>query len=119
MGPTRAGAPFVGVRGSLMLTTARSVPSARKMYVLTLQHGMELFHCITVFNCGGVTVNMGSCAKGSFVSRISVCYTSFVSMVFSFFPILPQRDGCPKIVNLGSSKTDLFYERKKYGFKKR
>eukprot|EP00965_Chrysotila_dentata_P241438 6204289-Pleurochrysis_carterae.AAC.2 len=25
----------------------------------------------------------------------------------------PQRDGCPKIVNLGSSKTDLFYERKK------
>jgi len=56
-GPTRAGAPFVGVRGSLMLTTARSVPSARKMYVLTLQHGMELFHCITGFNCGGVTVN--------------------------------------------------------------
>ena len=30
-----------------------------------------------------------------------------------------QRDGCPKIVNLGSSKVDLFYERKKYGFKKR
>ena len=30
-----------------------------------------------------------------------------------------QRDGCPKIVNLGSAKTDLFYERKKYGFKKR
>ena len=24
-----------------------------------------------------------------------------------------QRDGCPKIVNLGSAKTDLFYERKK------
>ena len=30
-----------------------------------------------------------------------------------------DRDGCPKIVNLGSSKTDLFYEMKKYGFKKR
>lgn len=30
-----------------------------------------------------------------------------------------DRDGCPKIVNLGSSKTDLFYERKKYGFKQR
>lgn len=30
-----------------------------------------------------------------------------------------DRDGCPKIVNLGSTKTDLFYERKKYGFKKR
>lgn len=33
--------------------------------------------------------------------------------------VLIKRDGCPKIVNLGSSKTDLFYERKKYGFKKR
>ena len=30
-----------------------------------------------------------------------------------------DRDGCPKIINLGSAKTDLFYERKKYGFKKR
>ncbi|KAI5059024.1 hypothetical protein GOP47_0025343 [Adiantum capillus-veneris] len=30
-----------------------------------------------------------------------------------------DRDGCPKIVNLGTSKTDLFYEHKKYGFKKR
>jgi PHD finger-like domain-containing protein 5A len=30
-----------------------------------------------------------------------------------------DRDGCPKIVNLGTSKTDLFYERKKYGFKQR
>lgn len=30
-----------------------------------------------------------------------------------------DRDGCPKIVNLGSAKTDLFYERKKYGFKRR
>ena len=29
-----------------------------------------------------------------------------------------DRDGCPKIVNLGSAKTDLFYERKKYGFKR-
>ena len=32
---------------------------------------------------------------------------------------LPQRDGCPKIINLGSARTDLFYERKKYGFKRR
>lgn len=40
---------------------------------------------------------------------ISDCYICFPK----------QRDGCPKIVNLGSSKTDLFYERKKYGFKKR
>lgn len=30
-----------------------------------------------------------------------------------------DRDGCPKIVNLGSFMTLLFYERKRYGFKKR
>ena len=30
-----------------------------------------------------------------------------------------DREGCPKIVNLGSAKTDLYYERKKYGFKNR
>ena len=27
-----------------------------------------------------------------------------------------DRDGCPKIINLGSARTDLFYERKKYQF---
>ncbi|KAF8819893.1 putative translation initiation factor IF-2 [Cardiosporidium cionae] len=37
-----------------------------------------------------------------------------VPTLFNWF----LRDGCPKIVNLGSAKTDLFYERKKYGFKK-
>ncbi|TKC34344.1 hypothetical protein EI555_002903, partial [Monodon monoceros] len=30
-----------------------------------------------------------------------------------------DRDGCPKIVSFGSSKTDLLYERKKQGLKKR
>lgn len=30
-----------------------------------------------------------------------------------FVPVsASQRDGCPKIINLGSAKTDLFYERK-------
>ncbi len=28
-----------------------------------------------------------------------------------------QRDGCPKIINVGASKTDRHYEQKKYGFK--
>ena len=27
--------------------------------------------------------------------------------------------GCPKIVNIGTAKTDMFYEQKKYGFRKR
>lgn len=29
------------------------------------------------------------------------------------------RSAGPKIINLGSARTDLYYERKKYGFKKR
>lgn len=44
-----------------------------------------------------------------------ICFILTISDYFLHF----QRDGCPKIVNLGSSKTDLFYERKKYGFKQR
>lgn len=46
-------------------------------------------------------------------------HRSPLTAAFVFCVLLPQRDGCPKIVNLGSSKTDLFYERKKYGFRKR
>ena len=30
-----------------------------------------------------------------------------------------DRDGCPKIVNVGSARLDMFYERKKYSFKNR
>lgn len=30
-----------------------------------------------------------------------------------------DRDGCPKIINLGSVRVDQFYERKKYGFGKK
>jgi len=26
-----------------------------------------------------------------------------------------QRDGCPKIINLGSAKIDMYYDKKKYG----
>lgn len=28
-----------------------------------------------------------------------------------------DRDGCPKIINIGQARTDLFYERKKFGYK--
>jgi hypothetical protein len=44
-------------------------------------------------------------------------FRGLIGLIFVFDVV--QREGCPKIVNLGSSKTDLFYERKKYGFKKR
>ena len=58
----------------------------------------------------------------SFWYDIILWYILCVSMHAWFIFILchssiHQRDGCPKIVNLGSAKTDLFYERKKYGFK--
>lgn len=47
--------------------------------------------------------------------------SEFSELVMGFMNLCVclQRDGCPKIINLGSAKTDLFYERKKYGFKKR
>mmetsp|Transcript_19944 Transcript_19944/g.39157 ORF Transcript_19944/g.39157 Transcript_19944/m.39157 type:complete len:112 (-) Transcript_19944:216-551(-) len=30
-----------------------------------------------------------------------------------------DRDGCPKVINLGTSRADNFYEQQKYGFTKR
>ena len=58
------------------------------------------------------------CKKKMYVSPF------FFAPLHSFFGIIIfsiglLRDGCPKIINLGSARTDLFYERKKYGFKKR
>ncbi|CAG0915665.1 unnamed protein product [Notodromas monacha] len=62
------------------------------------------------------------CNYGSYQGRCVICGGPGVSDAYycKECTILEKdRDGCPKIVNLGSSKTDLFYERKKYGFKKR
>eukprot|EP01132_Coremiostelium_polycephalum_P008635 gene8635-10629_t len=62
------------------------------------------------------------CNYGSFQGRCVVCGGPGVSDGYYCKECTIQekdRDGCPKIINLGSSKTDLFYERKKYGFKKR
>ena len=46
-------------------------------------------------------------------------YTTTINIIGECVQTGKDRDGCPKVVNLGSTKTDLFYERKKYGFKKR
>ncbi|KAF8936914.1 PHD finger-like domain-containing protein 5A [Lobosporangium transversale] len=62
------------------------------------------------------------CNYGSFQGRCVVCGSPGVSDAYycaNCTRAEKDRDGCPKIVNLGSSKTDLFYERKKFGFKKR
>lgn len=58
----------------------------------------------------------------AFQGRCTICGGPGISDAYYCRECTQQekdRDGCPKIVNLGSSKTDLFYERKKYGFKKR
>lgn len=62
------------------------------------------------------------CNYGSYQGRCVICGGPGVSDAYYCKECTIQekdRDGCPKIVNLGSSKTDLFYERKKYGFKRR
>ena len=62
------------------------------------------------------------CNYGSFQGRCVICGGLGISDAYYCKECTQQekdRDGCPKIVNLGSAKTDLFYERKKYGFKKR
>ena len=62
------------------------------------------------------------CNYGSFEGRCVVCGGIGVTDAYYCRECTQQekdREGCPKIVNLGATKTDLFYERKKYGFKKR
>ncbi|XP_052117597.1 PHD finger-like domain-containing protein 5A [Arachis duranensis] len=64
----------------------------------------------------------GECNYDSFHGRCVICERIGISDAYYCKECTQQekdRDGCPKIVNLGSAKTDLFYERKKYGFKKR
>eukprot|EP00967_Tisochrysis_lutea_P046404 scaffold56392_cov32-Tisochrysis_lutea.AAC.2 len=61
------------------------------------------------------------CNYGSYQGRCIICGGPGISDAYYCKECTQQekdRDGCPKIVNLGSSKTDLFYERKKYGFKR-
>jgi len=62
------------------------------------------------------------CNYGSYQGRCVICGGAGVSDAYYCKECTiteKDRDGCPKIVNLGSAKTDLFYERKKYGFKQR
>lgn len=73
--------------------------------------------------CGGIGISDAYYCKECTLQEKDVreCCSAFLLCLSSSCNTLRllQRDGCPKIVNLGSAKTDLFYERKKYGFKKR
>ncbi len=56
---------------------------------------------------------------GSLQGRCIVCNGKGVSEAFYCTECCQQekdRDGCPKVVNLGTARTDRFYEQKKYGF---
>jgi PHD finger-like domain-containing protein 5A len=62
------------------------------------------------------------CNFGSNQGKCVVCGGIGVSDAYYCYECVrleKDRDGCPKIINLGTAKTDMFYERKKYGFKKR
>ena len=62
------------------------------------------------------------CNYGSYQGRCVICGGPGIADAYYCKECTLQekdRDGCPKIVNLGSARTDLFYERKKYGFKNR
>ncbi|KAJ3382516.1 Proteasome subunit beta type-7-A [Entophlyctis sp. JEL0112] len=59
------------------------------------------------------------CNYGTFQGRCVICGNAGISDAFyckECVILEKDRDGCPKIVNLGSAKTDLFYERKKRKF---
>lgn len=62
------------------------------------------------------------CNYGSFEGRCVICGNPGVTDAYYCRECVQQekdRDGCPKIVNLSADSVSLFYERKKYGFKKR
>ena len=55
------------------------------------------------------------CNYGSYLGRCVICGGKGVSDAYycqECTMLEKDRDGCPKIINLGTAKTDLFYERK-------
>ncbi|KAJ1675390.1 hypothetical protein EV182_001362 [Spiromyces aspiralis] len=57
------------------------------------------------------------CNYGSSQGKCIVCGGKGISNAYycrECVALEKDRDGCPKVVNLGSARTDLFYERKKF-----
>lgn len=78
--------------------------------------------CDSYVRPNGLVKVCDECNYGSFQGRCVICGGTGISDAYyckECVQLEKDRDGCPKIINLGSAKTDLFYERKKYGFKKR
>ncbi|KAI5796369.1 PHF5-like protein-domain-containing protein [Peziza echinospora] len=57
------------------------------------------------------------CSFGNYQNKCVVCGGEGISDAFYCFEctrLERDRDGCPKIINLGSSRTDLFYQKKNF-----
>ncbi|ELR08923.1 hypothetical protein VC83_05844 [Pseudogymnoascus destructans] len=55
------------------------------------------------------------CSFGNYQNKCVVCGGEGISDAFYCFEctrLEKDRDGCPKIINLGSSRTDLFFQKK-------
>jgi hypothetical protein len=67
--------------------------------------------------CGGMGVSDAYYCKECTILEKDVRSSAYAGLARALMSAKcpSQRDGCPKIVNIGSAKTDLFYERKKYG----
>ena len=91
------------------------------LYIYTVGDGKCVI-CDSFVNPAVLVRVCDECNYGSFEGRCCVCGGVGVTDAYYCRECVQQekdRDGCPKIVNLGATKTDLFYERKKYGFKRR
>ena len=69
--------------------------------------GCEPFH--TIVALGTVAFEQMCCCA----STLSDAADSTCGILPDMLLGVVQRDGCPKIINLGSARTDLFYERKR------
>lgn len=72
--------------------------------------------CDSFVNPATIVHICDECNYGSFEGKCVVCGGQGVTDAYYCKECVKtgkDRDGCPKIVNLGSTKTDLFYERKK------
>ncbi|KAA6352877.1 MAG: putative PHD finger-like domain-containing protein 5A [Streblomastix strix] len=60
------------------------------------------------------------CNYGSYQGRCIICGAKGMADAYYCKECTLQeknRDGCPKIINVGQSKTDAYYDNKKYGTK--
>ena len=77
----------------------------------------KYFKVIKVRPCELVKI-CDECNFGTMMGRCCICGGHGIADAYyckECCQLEKDRDGCPKIVNLGSARTDLFYERKKYG----